>query len=376
MIAVTAGAAVTGGDTAIPCILMRGGTSKGPFFDSRDLPDDVETRDRVLLALMGSPDERQIDGIGGADPLTSKVGIVSPSKMEGVDLDFLFAQVGIERPLVDTTPNCGNMLGAVVPFALERGMLVPRGETTTARVRTVNTDMLCDITVLTPGGRLATAGDCHIDGVPGGHAPVAIDFLDIAGSVCASMLPTGNVVDQIEGIPVTCIDNGMPVVVLAASALGKSGYETRDELNADTELKKRLEGIRIRAGVMMGLGDVADKVVPKMTIVSPARNGGTISTRTFIPKDCHASIGVLGAISVATACMLPGSMPFIMANRTRDNGGRLSVEHPSGEFSVDLEVVTGPGGPEVKRAALLRTARKLFEGHVFVPSSIWAGKQT
>jgi 4-oxalomesaconate tautomerase len=359
-------------DTAIPCILMRGGTSKGPFFSLGDLPEDVETRDRVLLAIMGSPDKRQIDGIGGADPLTSKAGIVGVSKRDGVDLEFLFAQVGIDRPLVDTTPNCGNMLAAVVPFAIDRGLIEPHGDVTTARVLTLNTGMLADITVQTPGSRVGSHGDCHIDGVPGSHAPIAIDFLDIAGSVCDSLLPTGSVIDDIDGIAVTCIDNGMPVVVIAAASLGRSGYETRDELNADVELKQNLEKIRLKAGVLMGLGDVTDKVVPKMTLVAPPRDGGAITTRTFIPRDCHASIGVLGAVSVATACMLPGSVPHPIVKTSANASGRISVEHPSGEFSVDLEVVEGPNGPEVKRAALLRTARKLFAGHVFIPASVWA----
>jgi 4-oxalomesaconate tautomerase len=358
-------------DIAIPCILMRGGTSKGPFFIEGDLPEDVETRDRVLLAIMGSPDKRQIDGIGGADPLTSKAGIVGVSKRDGVDLEFLFAQVGIDRPLVDTTPNCGNMLAAVVPFAIDRGLIEPRGDVTTARVLTLNTGMLSDITVQTPGRRVASVGDCHIDGVPESHAPIAIDFLDIAGSVCDSLLPTGNVIDDIDGIAVTCIDNGMPVVVIAAASLGRSGYETRDELNADVELKRNLEEIRLKAGVLMGLGDVTDKVVPKMTLVAPPRDGGAITTRTFIPRDCHASIGVLGAVSVATACMLPGSVPHPIVKISANAPGRISVEHPSGEFSVDLEVVDGLNGPEVKRAALLRTARKLFAGHVLIPASVW-----
>ncbi len=360
-------------ETAIPCMLMRGGTSKGPFFNVADLPADPETRDRVLLAIMGSPDSRQIDGIGGADPLTSKVGIVGPSVREGVDIEFLFAQVSVDRALVDTTPNCGNMLAAVVPFALEQGLIEARSDVTCARVLTLNTGMLANITVQTPGGTLVTDGDCKIDGVPGSHAPIAIDFLDIAGSVCDSMLPTGNVIDDIDGIPATCIDNGMPVVVLPAAAFGKTGYETRDELNADVELKARLEEVRLKAGLMMGLGNVADKVVPKMTLVAAPRNGGAISTRTFIPRDCHASIGVLGAVSVATACMLPGSMPSSLARLSPTSPGRLSVEHPSGEFSVDLEVVNGRDGIEVKRAALLRTARKLFTGHVFIPATVWAG---
>lgn len=358
-------------DTAIPCVLMRGGTSKGPFFLASDLPADVATRDRVLLAAMGSPDPRQIDGIGGADPLTSKVGIVGPSDREGVDLEFLFAQVSVDRALVDTTPNCGNMLAAVVPFAIDRGLIDPENGTTTARVLTINTGMLADITVQTPDGQLTYDGDCHIDGVPGTHAPIAINFLDIAGSVCESMLPTGNVLDTIDGVPVTCIDNGMPVVVLAASALGRTGYESRADLNADTQLKTTLERLRLKAGKLMGLGDVKDKVVPKMTLVAPPRNGGAICTRTFIPHTCHDSIGVLGAVSVATACLLPGSLPSSIVVPPKSS--RLAVEHPSGEFTVDLDVTIGPDGPEVRRAALVRTARKLFAGNVFVSHGIWEG---
>ncbi|MGQ0649224.1 MAG: 4-oxalomesaconate tautomerase [Gemmatimonadaceae bacterium] len=366
-------AAPPAAETPIRCTLMRGGTSKGPFFLAADLPADVETRDRVLLSIMGSPDLRQIDGLGGADPLTSKVGIVARSEREGVDLEFLFAQVSVDRALVDTTPNCGNMLAAVVPFGLDQGLIPATGNTTTARVLTLNTQMLCDITVQTPGGRVAVDGECRIDGVPGSHAPIAIDFLDIAGSVCASLLPTGRVIDVIQGMQVTCIDNGMPVVILAAESLGVTGYETRDAMNANVELKQRLEEVRLHAGRLMGLGDVRDKVVPKMTLVAPPQNGGALCTRTFIPHVCHASIGVLGAVSVATACLLPGSMPSRITVLPSDGSTRLSVEHPTGEFTVDLEVVDGPNGTEVRRAALLRTARKLFAGHVFVPARIWAG---
>lgn len=361
------------GQTAIACTLFRGGTSKGLFFLRGNLPADDATRDRVLLSAMGSPDSRQIDGIGGADPLTSKVGIVGRSAKPGVDLEFLFAQVSVDRAKVDTTPNCGNMLAAVVPFALEQGIIQATGETTTARVLTLNTDMLAEITVQTPGKRIRYDGDCHIDGVPGSHAPIAINFLDIAGSVCASLLPTGSIRDIIEGIDVTCIDNGMPVVLLAASAFGKTGYETRDELNADAELKRALEAVRLEAGRRMGLGDVGDKVVPKMSLIAPARAGGSICTRTFIPHVCHASIGVLGAVSVATACVLPGSVAAAMTSPPVGGGSQISVEHPSGEFTVDLEVTMGPAGPEVKRAALLRTARSLFSGHVNIPAAVWAG---
>lgn len=361
-------------ELGIPCTLMRGGTSKGPFFLRQDLPEDVAARDRLLLAAMGSPDVRQIDGVGGADPLTSKVGIVSTSTEPGVDLEFLFAQVVVDRPQVDTTANCGNMLAAVVPFALEQCLIQANGDTTTARVLTLNTGVLSDITVRTPGGVITYDGDCRIDGVPGTHAPIIIGFLDTAGAVCGSLLPTGNVIDEIDGISATCIDNGMPVVVLAATAFGKTGYESCADLDRDTELKLQLERVRLDAGRLMGLGDVADKVVPKMTLVAPPRNGGTISTRTFIPHVCHSSIGVLGAVSVATACLLPGSVPSSMTKLSRSSIGngstRLSVEHPTGEFSVDVDVSMGPYGPQVKRAALLRTARKLFSGHVFVPARV------
>jgi 4-oxalomesaconate tautomerase len=265
------------------------------------------------------------------------------------------------------------MLAAVVPFALDRRLIDATRDTTTARVLTLNTGMLAAITVRTPGGRSAIDGTCRIDGVPGSHAPISIDFLDIAGSVCASLLPTGQVRDVVQGVPVTCIDNGMPVVVLAAADLGVTGYESREALNGDVELKERLEAIRLEAGRLMGLGEVSERVVPKMTLVASPRHGGAICTRTFIPHVCHASIGVLGAVSVATACVLPGSVPSELTVLPADASTRLSVEHPMGEFTVDLEVVDGPDGPEVRRAALLRTARKLFAGEVFVPTAIWPG---
>src|ERR1044072_8051811 len=252
---------------AIPAMFMRGGTSHGPFFRAADLPSDIATRDRVLLAVMGSPDARQIDGIGGADPLTSKVGIVSKGT-GGTDLEFLFAQVSLKEALVDTTPNCGNMLAAVVPCALESGIVAPRGEVTTLRVLTRNTGTLCDVEVQTPGGRVEYAGDARIDGVPGTAAPINISFLDTAGSVCGALFPTGNLVDSFDGVDVTCIDNGMPVVVMQAADLGVSGYESRDELNANAALKKRIESIRLQAGPAMRLGDVTKKVVPKMCLVA------------------------------------------------------------------------------------------------------------
>src|SRR3984885_10822341 len=354
---------------AIPCLFMRGGTSRGPFFLDGDLPADVAQRDALLLAVMGSPDVRQIDGMGGADPLTSKVGMVRRGQTPGVDLEFLFAQVSVKEARVDTTPNCGNMLAAVAPFGLETGLVKATGEVTTLRVLTRNTGTLSDIEVRTPGGKVEYSGDARIDGVPGTASPVNISFLETAGSVCGSLLPTGRLVDRFDGVDVTCIDNGMPVVVMAAEALGVSGYETRDELNANTALKQKIESIRLQAGPAMNLGDVTKKVVPKMCLVAAPKSGGHISTRTFIPHDCHAAVGVLGAVTVATAAVLPGSVANRYAVVLAGNRKILSVEHPSGEFSVALTM--NPQNPsEVLQAALLRTGRLIMRGEVFVPQEL------
>ncbi len=364
---------------AIPCYFMRGGTSKGPFFLDSDLPADVPTRDRVLLAIMGSPDQRQIDGLGGAHPLTSKVGIVHKSLTLGVDIDFLFAQLQPDKDTVDTTPNCGNMLAAVVPFAIERGLIKVQGATTTAHVLTLNTDMQCDVTVQTPEGKLAYEGDTRIDGVPGTSAPITINILDTAGSVCTSLLPTGKVKDtvHVEGegfaafdIDVTCIDNGMPLVVMRAADMGRTGYESVADLNADTEFKTKLEALRLKVSLQMGLGDVTQKNYPKMTLIAAPKDGGSISTRSFIPHVCHDAIGVLAAVTVGTACVLRGSVCEGIAVMPSSMFKKVSVEHPTGEFSIELE--TDPANPQnVTKAALLRTARLIMRGEVMVPAGVW-----
>jgi 4-oxalomesaconate tautomerase len=348
---------------------MRGGTSRGPFFLESDLPRDIAQRDAVLLSVMGSPDVRQIDGMGGADPLTSKVGMVRRGQSAGVDLEFLFGQVSIKEALVDTTPNCGNMLAAVVPFALETGLVQAAGEVTTLRVLTRNTGTLSDIEVRTPGGRVEYSGEARIDGVPGTAAPINISFLETAGSVCGSLLPTGHLADRFDGVDVTCIDNGMPVVVMAAEALGVTGYETRDELNANAALKQKIESIRLQAGPAMNLGDVAKKVVPKMCLVAKPAAGGHICTRTFIPRDCHSAVGVLGAVTVATAAVMPGSVANRYALVPPGSPKTISVEHPSGEFSVIL-TMSAANPTEVLRAALLRTARLIMRGEIYVPQAI------
>lgn len=360
--------------TAIPCTVMRGGTSKGLYFLNRDLPADKAVRDAVLLAAMGSPDPRQIDGMGGAHPLTSKVAIVGPSTHPDADVDYLFQQVVVNEARVDGSQNCGNLLAGVGPFAIERGLVKPKGEFTDVRIHMLNTRSIAVARVRTPSGVVAYDGEARIDGVPGTAAPILIDFLDIAGSSCGALLPTGQARDIINGVEVTCIDNGMPVIVLRARDFGKTGYEEPTALEVDVDLKKAVESIRLIAGPLMKLGDVTKKTVPKMSLVAPARDGGVICTRTFIPHRVHEAIGVFGAVSVATACVVPGSIAAEVAGTEGASGAqRLDVEHPTGFFTVEMDVANTGGQIEVRRAALLRTARKLMSGEVYVPATLWSG---
>lgn len=345
-----------------PCMWMRGGTSKGGYFLKDELPADVATRDAFLLGVMGSPDPRQIDGLGGADPLTSKVAVVSKSAREGIDVDYLFLQVFVDQAIVTDAQNCGNILAGVGPFAIERRLVDATGDETRVAIFMENTGQVAVATVQTPGGTVTYAGDAAIDGVPGTHAPVPLEFRDTAGSSCGALLPTGNAVDTIQGVAVTLIDNGMPCVVMKAEDLGITGYEDRDWLDNATDLKARIEAIRLEVGPLMNLGDVKDKSVPKMMLVAPPKNGGAVTVRSFIPHRAHATIGVLGAVSVATACLLEGSPAAEVAQVGDGPRKTLSVEHPTGEMSCVLEVdETGA----VKTAALLRTARKLMDGVVF-----------
>ncbi len=360
--------------TAIPCTVMRGGTSKGLYFLARDLPADTATRDRVLLAAMGSPDTRQIDGMGGANPLTSKVAVISPSTRPDADVDYLFLQVVVDKAEVSDSQNCGNLLAGVGPFAIEKGLLAASGEVTSVRIHMVNTASIAVAAVQTPGGQVEYEGSARIDGVPGTAAPVPIDFLDVAGSSCGALLPTGNARDLVDGIELTAIDNGMPVVVMRAADFGKTGYETPEELEVDAGLKARVEAIRLTIGPRMNLGDVAKKTVPKMCLVAPARYGGAISTRNFIPHRVHDAIGVFGAVSVATACVTPGSVAAEVAGIADPAGvEQLEVEHPTGFFTVAMDVSIEGGQVSIRRSALLRTARKLMSGEVYVPASVWGG---
>ncbi len=342
----------------IRAMWMRGGTSKGGYFLASDLPED---RDAALLRLMGSPDIRQIDGMGGADPLTSKVAVVCRSEREGIDVDYLFLQVFVDQPIVTDAQNCGNILAGVGPFAIERGLVAARDGETHVSIYMENTGQTAVATVQTPGGHVTYRGDAHIDGVPGDAAPVPIEFKDTAGSSCGALLPSGHAVDVIEDVAVTMIDNGMPCVVIKAADMGIRGDENPAELESNAVLRERLETIRLTCGERMNLGNVAEKTVPKMTLVSAPRDGGAIATRTFIPHRCHKAIGVLGAVSVATACLLEGSTAFALAERGDGPKRSLKIEHPTGEMTVVATV----NGREATSAAILRTVRKLMDGYVF-----------
>ncbi|AEG51473.1 PrpF protein [Sphingobium chlorophenolicum L-1] len=346
----------------VRCMWMRGGTSKGGYFLRDDLPADRQERDALLLRIMGSPDPRQIDGMGGADPLTSKVALISPSAREGIDVDYLFLQVFVDRGIVTDAQNCGNILAGVGPFAIERGLVAARDGRTPVAIFMENSGQVALVMVETPAGCVTYAGDAAIDGVPGSHAPVPIEFRDMAGSSCGGLLPTGNAFDDIGGVRVTLIDNGMPCVVVKAADMGVTGYEDRETLEADAELKQRVEALRLAVGGLMNLGDVCEKSVPKMMLVAPPRHGGAITVRSFIPHRVHASVGVLGAVSVATACLLPGSPAANVAEVPEGASKMLPVEHPTGSLGCMLEL--GEDGA-IRSAALLRTARKLMDGEVF-----------
>jgi len=361
--------------TAISCSVLRGGTSKGLYFHAGDLPEDRRTRDAVLLAAMGSPDVREIDGMGGGHPLTSKVAVVGRSKRENVDVDYLFLQVWPDRAEVGDKQNCGNLLAGVGPFALEEAIVPTLDGTTAVRIWMENTKSVATAVIETPGRVVRYDGDTRIDGVPGTHAPIPIEFLDVAGSSCGALLPTGNASDEIKGVRVTCIDNGMPVVCIRAVDLGLTGYEEPAAIEANSEVCQRVEQIRLTAGPLMHLGDVTTATVPKISLLAPAKHGGIITTRTFIPHRVHEAIGVFGAVSVATACLIPGSVANEMIG-IHDPMGlyQMDVEHPSGFFTINLEVHSENGTIMFDHAAVIRTARLLMRGEVYVPASIWGGR--
>jgi 4-oxalomesaconate tautomerase len=360
-----------GSGDGIRCTVMRGGTSKGLYFLAAELPADTAARDELLLRIMGSPDARQIDGLGGAHPLTSKVAVVGPGADRQADVEYLFLQVTVDEARVSDRQNCGNLLAGVGPFAIERGLVAPSpgaDGTVEIRIRLRNTGGLATATFpVDADGRPRYDGVTAISGVPGTAAPIRLDFADVAGSSCGALLPTGNTVDDIGGLDATLIDNGMPVVVLRGSDLGVEGDETCVDLESNRGLRAVLEQVRLAAGPMMRLGDVETATVPKLTLVAPPRAGGTLATRTFIPHRCHEAIGVLGAVGVATAALLPdGPAAEVAELDGRGNGDdHVLLEHPTGTFEAAVTVTWADDGPVVERAGIIRTARKLMDGVAF-----------
>jgi len=352
----------------IPCVVMRGGTSKGPFFLSSDLPQDEAVRNRLLLSIMGSPDRRQINGLGGGESLTSKVVIVSPSTRQGIDVDYLFVQVGVETGTVDTEPNCGNMLSGVAPFAIERGLIPISSPHTTVTIFNINTSKIIEAVVPTPNGEVTYEGNVEIDGVPGKGAGIILNFLNAAGAKTGRLLPTGNVVDIIDGVELSCVDFSTPVVFLRADAVGKTGYETKQALDADSALLARLETLRQQAAIRMGMGNVDGKVLPKLVLLAPPQYGGSISSRYFVPWNCHAAHAVTGALCVAAACHIPGSVAAQMMKLNPDDPCALLIEHPSGK--IEARIKLGPscdkGVPHIESAGIVRTARPLISGVAYV----------
>ena len=359
--------------TAIPCIMMRGGTSRGPYFLASDMPKDQASRERVLLAAIGSASPQHVDGIGGGTTLTSKVAIVSSSEHPQADVDYLFAQVSVDQMSVDFAPSCGNILAGVGPFAIERGLVVAQRDETLVRVHNVNTGSLIEALVQTPDGRVEYEGETAIDGVAGTAAPVLLSFLDVAGSKTGRLLPTGNLRDSFDGIEVSCVDAAVPMVLIPAQALGKRGTESKKELDDDSGLLRRIEKIRRQASLKMGLGDATDKVLPKLALLSEPQHGGTITSRYFVPDNCHASHAVTGAICISSSIMLPGTIADDLVQRPAGDRPKITLEHPSGKIDIVLEVAKRGEGLEVRRAGVIRTARKLFSGELYVPSRIWGG---
>lgn len=356
---------------AIPCVLMRGGTSRGPYFRREDLPQDPALRDRILAQVMGCGHELQVDGIGGGHPLTSKIAIIGPSARPDADVDYLFAQASVLERSIDTSPNCGNMLAGVGPFAIEAGMVAATDPETRVRIHNTNTGKLIEAIVQTPGGKVVYEGATAIDGVPGTAAPIRLSFLDAAGSKTGRLLPTGNVRDRVAGVEASCVDMAMPLVILRAADFGVTGHEPPAELDADKALFRRLEAVRREAGALMGLGDVADLVIPKPVLVSDPGTGGTLTVRYFTPRACHRAVAATGAVGVATACVLPGSLAHDIAGPPAPGPTvRVLVEHPAGRIPIELELAAPGAEVPVLRASLVRTARRLFAGSVFVPDPI------
>ncbi len=352
----------------IPCILMRGGTSRGPYFNAADLPSDRDELAKVLIAVIGAHSALHVDGIGGAQPTTSKVAMLSRSEHEWADIDYFFAQVNASKPEVDFAPTCGNILSGVGPAALEMGLIEPQGDTTSIRIRAVNTGALVEAVVETPNGEVNYSGDARIDGVPGTAAPIVLNFMDVVGSRTGKLFPSGNPIDEIDGIAVTCIDVAMPMVIGRAQDFGVSGYESREELDANRSLFEAIERIRIPAGERMGLGDVSQSVVPKFGLLAPPAQGGSVSARYFMPWSAHPSYAVTGSICTGACLLAPGTVAAGVAVFGDGNPVTIQLEHPSGLIDVVFDYALDDGEFRLNSAGFVRTARRLFRGMVSIPS--------
>jgi len=355
--------------TAIPFLFMRGGTSRGPYFNRADLPENLEQLADVLSSVIGAGHPLNIDGIGGGAAVTTKVAMLSKSADNWADVDYFFGQVKVDERDVDFKPTCGNILSGVGPAALELGLVEPQDGETRIRIRAVNTGAQVETVVQTPGGALTYAGDAAIDGVPGTAAPVALNFMGVVGSATGKLFPTGSARETILGAEVTCIDVAMPMVIGRAENFGITGYETREELDANRSLMDRIEEVRLYAGEKMGMGDVSKSVTPKFGLLAPARDGGTISARYFMPWQCHPTMAVSGAQCIAACTLCPGTIAEGLAQLPEGSPTPMVIEHPSGTIDVMVDHETGPEGFVVKSAGLVRTARLLARGEVMVPDS-------
>jgi len=352
----------------IPCVLMRGGSSKGLFFMAESLPGEASARDRLLLAAMGSPDIRQIDGMGGGNDLSSKVVIVGPSSRPEADVEYLFAQVSVARDLVDVLPNSGNMLAGVAPFALEQGMLEASSPTTRVRILNINSGKIVEATVQTPGGKVSYSGDFRLDGVPGSSAPIRLEFRDPAGTKTGKLLPTGRPRDLVGSIPVTCIDFVIPIVFVAAASLGKTGHEGARDFDEDIDFLSRLEEIRLAAARLMGLDDAPGRGIPKIALLAAPRHGGSIASRYFVPTSCHPVHAASGALALSAACHTQDTIAEALAQLDGDKPSRIVIEHPSGRMECNLDLVFDAmrGTSSIGSASLVTSARPLLSGSVFI----------
>ncbi len=361
--------------TAIPYIFMRGGTSRGPYFHRDDLPEDLDQLAQVLIAAIGAGHPLNIDGIGGGAAVTTKVAMLSKSKENWADVDYFFAQVSVDEQRVDFKPTCGNILSGVGPAAIEMGLVDPDTAETEIRVRAVNTGAQVVAKMQTPDAALTYEGDTEIAGAPGKYAPILLSFMGVVGSSTGALLPTGNLQDVFDGIDVTCMDVAMPVVIARASDFGLTGHESVAELDANRAFFDRMEAIRRQAGERMGMGEVSNSVTPKFGLLAPARNGGTIAARYFMPRNTHPTMAVTGAQCLASCALTPGTVADGLLDRPETGPFNVVLEHASGSIEVLIDFTTKDGF-QLSSAGLVRTARKLADGHVYIPSSVWAGKET